>query len=58
MSFTCGSVNMKEVALYVRVSTKEQSPAMQLSDLRRYIARENQEGLFIKLNIIWAFVAA
>lgn len=49
---------MKEVALYVRVSTKEQNPAMQLSDLRRYIARENQEGLFIKLNIIWAFVAA
>jgi DNA invertase Pin-like site-specific DNA recombinase len=27
---------MKEAALYVRVSTLEQDPAMQLSDLRRY----------------------
>ena len=27
---------MKKAAIYVRVSTNEQSPAMQLSDLRRY----------------------
>ena len=28
---------MKKVALYVRVSTHDQDPAMQLSDLKRYV---------------------
>jgi len=34
---------MKEVALYVRVSTNEQHPEMQLSDLRRYAQQRGFE---------------
>ncbi|MBC8457582.1 MAG: recombinase family protein [Deltaproteobacteria bacterium] len=34
---------MKKVALYVRVSTKDQNPAMQVSDLRRYAQQRDFE---------------
>ena len=34
---------MKKVALYVRVSTKDQNPAMQVSDLRRYAQQREFE---------------
>ncbi len=36
---------MKKVALYVRVSTKDQNPAMQVSDLRRYAQQRGFEIL-------------
>ena len=34
---------MKKVALYVRVSTRDQNPAMQVSDLRRYAQQRGFE---------------
>ena len=41
----------KTVALYARVSTLDQSCAMQLEDLRRYVARFGRSYEYVEIGV-------